>query len=470
MKKSMLSSYMSGLVDTQHGESYSKIMRYFFPEFICALVVYSLPFWIDAWFIGQLASTPAFATLGTTNNLIHFMFKLAESFSVGTVIMTGQFNGQKAYDRVGRTVRDAFWSTCLVGLFFAGSLYYGAYYVYRWYGLPAEMAEMSIPFLQLRAVGVLFLFMYMALVGFLRGIKENQIPMIAFMCGAVIFLLADYMFIFGNWGAPALGLQGSALASVIQYSSMFFIACGYIVTNKKYRKYGLELFRGVSDLSYIKHLMSLSWPIMVDKASMAWAYIWLTKMINPMGTCVIASYCALKDMERCAFLPAVAFAQVITFLVSNDAGVSDWESIKANLKKVCFLATMMVSSTLALFALNPASIIRFFDKKGEFTLLAVRAFPLISVLVLLDLVQLILAGALRGAGDVRTVMYTRVLICLGYFVPLSYLLSNMQMPSTFLKFVLIYSSFYVGNAIMSIIYINRLRNEAWKVSSVEGNV
>jgi Na+-driven multidrug efflux pump len=208
---------------------------------------------------------------------------------------------------------------------------------------------------------------------------------------------------------------------------------------------------------------------MIDKATMAWGYIWLCKMISPMGASAVAAYCVLNDMTRFMFLPAMAFAQVITFLVSNDTGIQEWDAIKNNIKKVCFLASFMIFSILVCFAYNPAWIIQFFDKKGEFTALALDAFPFIGVLVFCDLLQLILSGALRGAGNVKVVMYMRLIICFGYFIPLSFLLAQLQIDKT-LKFILVYGSFYVGNALTSIAYINRLRGEEWKMPSLKGSL
>ncbi len=470
MKRGMLSSYLSGLTDSEHGEGYIRILRYFFPEFISAFLLYALPFWIDAFFISQLESTSVYATLGATNNFIHFIIKLAESIAVGTVIISGKLNGKHEYKKVGDSLRDTFWVTCVVGLSIATFLYAGAYYIYVWYGVPREIVHLGVPFLRLRALGVFFTFLYMALVGFLRGVKNTKTPMIIFVIGSLTFLFFDYVLIFGHFGFPRLELQGSAIASIIQYSTMFFSALGFILVSKKYRKYGINLFRGVSELKYAKKLIILSWPVMLDKATMSWSYIWLCKMISPMGTCTVAAFCVVKDMERFAFLPAIAFAQVITFLVSNDAGVQDWLSIKSNLKKVCFLSSIMVFMVLVLFSWYSESIIRFFDKKGEFTSLAAHVFPIMSVLVFFDLIQLLLSGALRGAGNVRVVMYVRLAVCFGYFVPLSYLLAHLQIQDATLKFVLVYGSFYVGNMLMSIAYISRLRSEEWKVPSLKGSV
>lgn len=454
------------LFDTTHGESISTILYYFFPEFIINFIVYSMPLWLDAIFVSSLESTSTFATLGVTNAIIHFIIKVAEALSVGTVIMSGQFNGKSDYKQVGRTVSDAFWVTVIMGVSFSLLLYFGAYWIYSWYGVQEEMIHLGVPYLRLRAVGVLFMFVYFALVGFLRGIKNTRSPMKIFIFGALLFIVLDYAFVFGAWGFPALGLNGSALATIVQYGVMLVIAISYVLCSSKNRKYGIELFSPFVDITYVKRLFTLSWPVLLDKATLAMAYVWLGKMIAPMGTCSIAAFCAIKEMERFAFLPALAFAQVATFLVSNDCGAQNWDGIKSNIKKIIILASSMVFLFLLIFSFFPSKVLYLFDRKGEFTDLAVRAFPLVSLLLIFDLLQLILSGALRGAGNVRLVMMVRITVCLGYFVPFSYFLSHLAIQDEMLKFVLIYGSFYIGGALMSLVYINRFRGEYWKLASI----
>lgn len=462
MKKNLIASYVSGVLDTQHGESHKRIFKYFVPEFISALLVYSLPFWLDAYFVSQLQSTTTYATLGATNNLIHFIIKLSEAFSVGTVILSGQFNGKGQYEKAGRVLRDAFWVTIVLGVFMASFLYFGAAWIYKWYGVPAGVIKYGVPFLRLRAISVLFTFVALAFIGFLRGIKNARAAMGIFITGIVMFVVFDYLLIFGKLGLPKMGLRGSAAASIIQYSSMLLFSMAYVFLREKNRRYSIHLFTGILSFAFVRRLFTLSWPVLLDKSTMACAYIWLTKMIAPMGTSAIASYSVVKDMERFAFLPAIASAQVITFLVSNDYSMKKFESIKSNIKKIVFISSIMVLFILLLFSLNPTSIISFFDKKGDFTTLAATAFPYLSVLVVFDLLQLILAGALRGASNVRTVMFVRLAVVLLYFVPFSYALSHANIASQAVKFTLIYGAFYIGSGLMSIAYIYRFRGEKWK--------
>src|SRR5690606_37350260 len=123
MKKNLITSYVHGITDREHGERYHTIFKYFLPEFITAFLLYSLPFWLDAAFIGQLKSTASYATLGVTNTLVHFIIKLAEAVSVGTVVLSGQLNGRGDYESAGRSLRDAFWVTCVLGFSFGLFLY-----------------------------------------------------------------------------------------------------------------------------------------------------------------------------------------------------------------------------------------------------------------------------------------------------------------------------------------------------------
>jgi MATE family multidrug resistance protein len=461
MKRGLIASYVFGLRDREYGESYERIIRYFIPEFITSLLLYQMLSSLDAYFIGYLKSTTSYGVLGATKHLIHFITKIAEALSVGTIILSGRYNGMGNFKESGRTLRDAFWLTCMLGAFVASFLFFGAHSIYTLY-VPAEMVPLGIPFLRLRAIGVFLMFISLAFVGFLRGVKNTKAPMFIFIVGAFVFVFFDYGLIFGAFGLPALGLQGSAWASVIQYGAITSMVIAYVMYNPDYRKYGIALFGPMHDGTQRKELLRLSWPVLLDKATMAFSYIWLVGMMKPLGTRGVAAFCVLQDMERFALIPAIAFAQVSTFLVSNDFGKENWQAIKSNVKKIMLLASFVVFTILFLFSINARTIIGWFDRKHEFTMLAAQIFPFVSAFAFFDLLQLILSGALRGASNVRIVMYCRLIVFLFYFIPVSYGITKLPIEDIAIKIMLLFASFYVGNALMSIVYIQRFRSGAWK--------
>ncbi len=460
--KSIVSYYISSLINFNQGEKISTIVYFLLPELISAFLLYSLPVWFDISLISTLKSTTLSATLGITNNFLHFMTKIAEAFGVGTIVLSGQLNGIADYKQVGRSLRDSFWVTCILGFAIAIILYCSSYWIYNLYGMAPDIIELGVPFLKTRAFGVFFMFIYFALAGFLRGIKNTKVPMYIFCVGIALFLFFDYVLIFGYLGFPQMGLQGSALATVIQYGAMLLLIGIYIATNKEYRKYTINLFEPIKDGSLAFQLIKISMPVMLDKAIMAIAYIWLGKMIGCMGTSGLATFCAIKDMERFASLPALAAAQVITFLVSNDYGAQQWDSIKNNIKKMLCITAVGASSILIFFIIFSQQIAYIFDKTGDFSHLVMSIFPILSVLAFFDLFQVVLAGALRGSGNVKTVMYARLIICFGYFIPCSYAISLLPIENPVLKFILIYGSYYMGTAFMAYIYVSHFKGETWK--------
>lgn len=463
----LVPSFVSGLQDFTHGETYTKIFGYFWPELISAMMLTAFLPLIDSLIIAGLKSTAAYATLTVTYNFVHFMKKFAEGLTIGSIVFCGQYNGVGNYLGAGSMLRDIFWLTTAVGGTLSVALFFGAHTIYSWYGVPEQMIVLGVPYLRLQAIAIFFMFVYLALAGFMRGVKNTRVPMQIFCLGGALFLFFDYALVFGKFGFPSLGLLASATASVIQYGVMSVIAILYLRFSQANKKFEIAWRPQFTSFSNLWRIVQISWPAILDKTIFAASYLWLGSLVTSMGTFALASFGNIKDLERFAMLPAVAFAQVITFLVSNAYSAQDWDGIKSNIKKIVALSVVMVSGILTIMCLLAAYIVPLFDHEHKFTAFTVRVLPYVSVLALCDVIQVILSGAMRGAGNVKTVMATRLIIFLGLVFPLSSLIARLPIASSLLKFFLIYSTFYLGNAVMALVYIYRFRGQSWK--SLETN-
>ena len=461
-KQTLWQSYIAGITDRATGERYITILSFFLPELITAFLSWSILNCIDAYFIGHLASTSAYATHGVSLKVVHMLMKIAEALSIGTLVLAGNYNGLHQPEKVGRAAVTALWVAIFVGASLASMLYFGSYFImHHFLQVPEKIALLGTPFLRLRAIGIFLMFVYFAFIGFLRGIKKPGLFMKFFMLGGVVFVFFDYALVFGKFGLPELQLQGSAVASIIQYATMLCAAIAYVIFDTNNKQYCLHAFKSF-DRRMLPDIWRLSWPVVIDKTVLTVAKLWLVRLIAPMGKMAIAGFNVICDMEQLAFVPALALAQVITFLVSNDYGIRNWMAIKNNTKKVMFLSSVMVLSILLFFSLFPRTIIRLFDRSGVFTHFAALAFPALSTLVIFDVQQIILAGALRGASNVKTVMLTRALVTLFVFVPLSYFFAHAPIANSVIKFILVFGSYYLSNGVMSIIFVYRFRRDAWK--------
>ena len=82
MDKQSYSRTIRSLYDHTVGQSYRMILQYFWPEFISALILYSLPYFIDCYFIAHLKSTEIYTISGVVDNVLNLFVKIAEGLSI----------------------------------------------------------------------------------------------------------------------------------------------------------------------------------------------------------------------------------------------------------------------------------------------------------------------------------------------------------------------------------------------------
>ena len=454
----MKQSYFSRFTGFGSGENFADIWRYFWPECIATIVLYAIPIVLDSFWIAQACNSVEFGIFGITSTLIQLVFKVADAIATGIIISCGRYNGLADYEKVGKSFVTAFWLTLLTGTLISALLYSGAEIIYLLYNTPADQIPAYIPFLQYRAISVFFMFFYFPSIGFLRSIKNTRVPMILFVGSSILFVVVDYALIFGSPYCSAYGMQGSALAAIFQNMFVAFGALGYILFSDIRKTYPIKFMTGFTP-SMIKDIIKLSWPVIIDKAALAFAGMWLAWIISYLGTTAKASYAAIHMFQRIFILPSVACATVITFLVSNRIGNKDWIGIKNTTKKAILFSSCIVLTPLTIISLFPTFFIGLFDTQHIYTAFAAEAFPYITLFVIFDILQVLLSAALRGSREVETVMKGRVGALVLFFAPFSFLILSLPTGAIFTKFILIYTSFYLSNALMALYYTIKLYNK-----------
>lgn len=454
------------LAKIREGESVFEIIRYWLPEVISSMILITLPPLIDSYIIANSESLTSYGALAMAVNFLYTLTKFAEAIPVAAMAVIGWHNGAKEYEECGESLGSTFWLTVFLGLLQLVVILFFAPDIYRWLGVPEPMVAVGAPFLRMKSVGVFLIFTLLGLTGFMRGVKNTTMPMYINIVGIATFVFFDVALVLGKFGFPRLSLHGSAIATILQYAIMNGVAVAYIMFNPDYKKYFKRVFFSLFSYKKIVKVINLSWPIVIDKTSFAMSYIWLAKMIAGMGTYAIATYDVVKNLERFAFVPAMAFAQIITFLVSNRLGSNDPDGASANMKKILLLAMASVGICLTVLCWNAAYFVSFFDPRGSFTAFAATVLPLISMFVVFDLIQVILAGALRGAGDVRSVMWIRFGVSLFFFGPVAYLVNLLPISNMIVKFSLLYSTYYLSTGAMAFFFLHRALSHKWQKTKI----
>lgn len=188
---------------------------------------------LDNLMVGQLSTAEISAVTIINNNLL-FVFNLCMfGGAAGAGIFTTQFYGSGNHEGVRHTFRFKILVSLALTVLGAALFFFGGDPLIGLYlqgdGDPAIAADTLLygrQYLRVMLLGLLPFGLTNAYAGTLRECGHPSVPMVAGFVAMIVNLFLNYVLIFGNLGAPAMGVTGAAIATVIaRYAEFAVVVC-----------------------------------------------------------------------------------------------------------------------------------------------------------------------------------------------------------------------------------------------------
>ena len=234
--------------------------------------------------------------------------------------------------------------------------------------------------------------------------------MYASLLANFINVILNYVLIFGNWGAPAMGIEGAAIATLISRLLALIFMIAYLFIDKKFSQYVRNIVRkGLDKLLFIK-IFKLGFPsaaIMFFEVTFFTCAVWLSGLLgkNPQAANQIA-----LNLSTVTFMVAMGFGVAAMIRVGNQKGKKNYIELRRVALSI-FLLIFIFDIVFCLFFLlfndqlpwlyleidNSSNMSDIYEVvKLSASLLIISAFFQIS-----DGLQAVVLGALRGLQDVN---------------------------------------------------------------------
>jgi putative MATE family efflux protein len=263
----------------------------------------------------------------------------------------------------------------------------------------------------LPAVGINFSFR-----GYWNGINRPGLYMRALIVTHVSNIGLNAVFIYGLFGAPALGAVGAGVASAI---APFIAVAYYFYLGEKYaREHGF--LRARPDTETIRTMLRLALPNGIQQTLFAGGFTMMFWILGQIGTAETAAANVLINLMLVAILPGIALGMAAMSLVGQALGRADvaaahrwgWDVVRV---------AWVVAAVLGLPLLAvPDLILGLFLHEHALVELARPALRVFAATLVIDLTGLVLQHAMLGAGANRTSMFVTVIAQWGIFLPLAY--------------------------------------------------
>lgn len=274
----------------------------------------------------------------------------------------------------------------------------------------------AILYQNMTVIGFPFLGVSIATFYAFRAMGENKIPMIGNTLALVLKIILNFLLVYlFKWG-----IFGAALSTTLTrlFSAIFSI---YLVFWSKKNWISLELKDLKFDYFTSKRILKVGIPAAVEQLGLRIGMLIFEMMVISLGNLSYAAHKITLTAESISFNLGFAFSFAASALVGQELGKGSSQKALKN-GYICTIIAMIVMSTFGLlFFIIPQFLVLLFTKDKDVIELATMALKIVSICQPFSGASMVLAGALRGAGDTKSVLFITYLGIFLIRIPITYL-------------------------------------------------
>ncbi|MGF1801337.1 MATE family efflux transporter [Vibrio gigantis] len=291
---------------------------------------------------------------------------------------------------------------------------------------------------------------------FTEGMSVTKPSMVIGFIGFFVNIPANYVFIYGHLGMPALGGVGSGVATAIVYWSMAISLVVYIVFAKRFERFKLFSHFGRFDVAIQRQLLTTGMPIALAVFLEVAVFAFIAMMLAPLGSIVVASNQIAVNFTMISLMIPLSIGAAVTIRVGYYLGLNESDRARRIVSVGVLTASLISGVVMLLILLFKGSIASLYTTDQDVIGLATALLLWGALFQVPNAIQTIYVAALRGYKDtipilfVAFVSYWLVGISLGYVLAKTDLIvSRMGASGFWLGFIvgLVFAGFALRNRI-----------------------
>lgn len=279
----------------------------------------------------------------------------------------------------------------------------------------------AIQFLKIRIWGLPFLYVYQMRNALLVGTNNSRYLVTGTLAETIANIGFDYLFIFGHWGFPEMGLNGAAVASIIaEFIGMFVI---FVVIHYKGISKQFEVFRHLQwNSEYAKQILSISLPLIFQLAIsiISWEFFYI--LVEHHGQTALAVSNVMRNIFGLVGCFTWAFAATSSTMVSNVIGQGKKELVQSLIFRIVRISTGFAIIMAVLINLFPDVLLTVFGQDQAFITTAIPVVRVVTLAMVMMSFSVVWLNAVTGTGNSRVTflieLLTIILYCLYVYIVL----------------------------------------------------
>lgn len=382
---------------------------------------------LDNIMVGRGLGETELSAVSLANQFISIYHIFCMGLGMGASVLVSRYWGmrekepEKAMEALRKTICIMVRLTVSLAAIFAILTYFFPNEVMSLFvkvGEEQDVIEKGHVYLAFSVITYFFLGLSLTCTIVLRSVGQVKMPLYVSIGAFFVNLLANYGFIFGNFGLPRMEVAGAAIGTLIARIYEATVICGYLFFVDKKIGFRLKnLLMKTGDL--VGEYVRISIPVLISDGILAFGNTAVAMVIGRLGKSFIAANSVTATTQQMSSVMIQGVCQAGAIVTGQTLGQGDKE--KAQRQGFGFLgfglALGLVSAAFIIIASGP--IIGYFQLSDETSEMATKLMEAISLIVVFQATNSIMTkGVLRGGGDTKMLMLADNIFLWALSIPL----------------------------------------------------
>lgn len=353
---------------------------------------------VDSIIVGKFVGKEALAAVGICNPITTLIILFLNGLCMGASILMGNYFGGRKTELLNRQISTTMISGTVFSIVLTLIVMAFARPVLMLVQVDHSIMDITVQYLRIITLGLLFTFLYNFLSSTLRALGDSATPLYFLMISAVLNIFGDLFFVI----TLKAGSNGCAWATVISEGLCCLLCIVYIKCRVPMLCLGKKWF--VFDRALLKKTISYGWASAMQQATVQLGKIGIQAIVNTMGVSVSAAFAVVNRIDDYAYIPEQNIAHGMTAFMAQNKGAGREDRVDKGFKSGMFLETgygILIFIVCFAFA---SPLMRLFVSDEEVIGHGVAYLRLISAMYLLPAVTNGLQGYFRGVGDLKVTL------------------------------------------------------------------
>lgn len=439
-------------------EFFSNMLKIALPIMIQNLVTSSLNM-VDTIMVGKLGEVEI-AAVGIANQYFFFFSMILMGLCGGISVFISQYWGKKDFINIKRILGLGLISITLVSVVFMALGFINPGKIVALFNKDSIVIDLGGKYLYIVLYSYIFTGLTFVYSYSLRSIGNTIAPLVVNIAALLCNVFFNYILIFGKLGAPALGVEGAALATLIARAVEAIILLYLVYKNNGVFAANLKELISI-DLNFTKKSYKIILPVLLNDVFWALASIIYSVVYGRMGTGATAAVQIVNTVSNMFMVVTFGLASASAIMIGNSIGEGK-EDLCIDYAKKYLRVSLIVSIVLGIIlALSSPLILNLFNVSSDVRNSTLIMLYIISFIFIVRVVgMVIIVGILRGSGDARSALRIEGFTMWFIGVPLTIL------GAFIFKFPvhLVYGLAIIEEVVKCILGLVRLKSRKWIIN------